>query len=79
MLFWNKYVCSGVLIDSNWVIILVVCVNKSEIFVYWLVCFGEYRRMLFEGYEEIIKVNDVVVDFEGYVVLLKMERVGVLY
>ncbi|XP_068686247.1 transmembrane protease serine 9-like isoform X2 [Montipora foliosa] len=79
VLFRNKHACSGALIDSNWVITSAACVNNSEIPAYWSVRLGEHRRTLFEGYEETIKVNDVVVDPEGHVALLKMERVGVLH
>lgn len=59
--------------------ILVVCVNLSYNFENWNVWFGEYKRIVFEGYEEIIKIENILISLLGYILLLKMECVVVFY
>ena len=79
LLFQNTHACSGALIDHDWVITSASCVNASAKPEDWAVRLGEHNRTVLQGYEETVKIKEIVVSPKRHIALLKMERIAVLH
>lgn len=79
LLFQNTHACSGALIEEDWVITSAACVNASAKPEDWEIILGEHKRTMREGYEESIKVEEIVVSPKRHTALLKLERIAILH
>ena len=81
LLFQNTHACSGALIDQRWILTSAACVNASDRDKpeNWTARLGEHDRTVLEGYEEAIKVANIVVSPKRHIALMKIERAAVLH
>ena len=79
LLFRNTHACSGALIEQDWVITSAACVNASAKSEDWEIILGEHKRAMREGYEESIKVEEIVVSSKRHIALLNLERGAILH
>jgi len=79
LLFNDTHACSGSLIDQRWIVTSTACVNSSHNPENWNARLGEHNRTVLEGYEETIKIDNILTSPLGHITLMKMKRVAVLH